>query len=424
MRKWILLGTSFCALSACGGGAEPGSDTSVPAAKSGSTATAVVRIADNFSVEWKQIEWHFVDGIALRTDDGPVALLTTDPIDACTRLAALARGSTDLRAFANAGAPVLIVVRNERYPQGSVQLIEPLSSMYLSSMYLMEAIPTLQTDGDRLVAKGQEPGDEPFADKPSLEYDINLAYASMAEFDPLAADAGPEAQWLRGLVQQARAGTEADVTATFFVDEDEDEWDSYSSRTTWFSVLKNWKDFNVIAAASGPDCATLVLQSPGFVGGSRKAIVRARGAGDQRKVFAAETSEDHGSEGNYVVGRVEHQALGAFPILDARAEGVADTGTVVIFSDGPIGEATWEQLVQKQRAVRAVTTDGFSNIYMLRTLEFAGPGVAAETVAARNIANAYIDETKIAGLIKQGEAGEPRIVANYRLPLKAPASAP
>jgi hypothetical protein len=417
MRKWLVLGMSFCALSACGGGAEPGSDTSVPAAKSGSTAMAVVRTPDYDSGELKQIERRFVDGVALRTDDGPVALLTADPIDACTRLAVLARGSTDLRAFAITGAPVLMVVRNEEYTQGSVQLIEPHSSLYLA-----EAVPKLQADGDRLVAKGQEPGYEPFADKPSLEYDIDLAYASMAEFDPLAADAGPEAQWLRGLVQQAGADTEATVTATFF--EDENDWYSYSSRATWFDVLSSWNDLNVIAAASGPDCVTLVVQSPGFAGGSRKAIVRARGAGDQRKVFAAESSDDYGSEVKYVVGRVEHQALGAFPILDARAEGVADTGTVVIFSDGPIGEATWEQLVQKQRAVRAVTTDGFSNIYMLRTLEFAGPGVAAETVAARNIANAYIDETKIAGLIKQGEAGEPRIVVNYRLPLKAPASAP
>lgn len=422
MCRRILLGLSFGALTACGGGAEPGADTAAPAAepaKPVSRAEAVVRTPDYDSTDMKLIERRYVDGVALRTGDGPAALLTATPIDACTRLAVLARGSADFSTFATAETPALVIVRNEEYPQGSAQLIEPGSSLYLA-----EAIPTLQTDGDRLVAKGQEAGHQPFADKPSLEYDVDLPYASMAEFDPLAADAGPEAAWLRGLAQQADADGDAEalVTATFF--EDESDWNSYSSRATWFDVLSNWDNFSVIAAAGGPDCATLVVQAPGFAGGSSKAVVRARGAGDQRKVFAAESSEDYGSEGNYVVGRVEHPTLGAFPIMDARAETVPDTGIVVIFSDRPIGGATWEQLVQKQRAVRAVAGVSYGTSFSLSNLEFAGPGVAAETVGAESVTNAHLDETTIAGLIKQGEPGEPSIVANFQLPLKAPAPTP
>jgi hypothetical protein len=344
-------------------------------------------------------------------------LLTAQPVDACLRLAVLARGSADFGAFASSEAPALVVVRNEEYPQGSVQLVATGSTTYLN-----QAVASLQTDGDRLVAKGEEEGHAGTLNKPSLEYDINLAFASMAEFDPVAADAGPEAAWLRGLLQQADADAEATVAATFL--EDESDYSSYSSRATWFDVLANWESFNVIAAASGPDCATLVLQTPGFSGGWSKVVLRARGAGDQRKVHAAESSEDQGSEGNYVVGRVEHPALGAFPIVDARAENIEGVGTVIVFSDRPIGEATWEQLIQRQRAARAVAGITFGDGYILSTLEFAGPGVAVASVPAEQISNASLDETAIGGLIKPSAPGQPSIVANFRLPLRTSSATP
>lgn len=418
MRKRILWGLSFGVLAACGGGTEPAA-TAAPAAepaKPVSRAEAVVRQPDYDSSEMKLVERRYVDGIALQTSEGPAALLTTTAMDACTRLAVLARGSADFGVFAGDGTPALVVVRNEEYPQGSVQLVEPGVTTFLAT-----AIPTLQADGDRLVAKGQEAGNEPFSDKPSLEYDVDLAYASMAGHDPLAADAGPEAAWLRGLARQADADVEATVAATFI--EDEDDWNNYGSRSTWFDLLSSWEDFSVVAAASEADCATLVVQAPGFAGGARRAIVRARGAGEQRKVFAAESSEDYGSEGNYFVGRVEHPTLGDFPILDARADATPDGGALVVFSDKPIGDAPWEQLVQSQRAVRAVAHSRYETIYMLGGLEFGGPGMAAQAVEAGTITNAYIDDSAIAGLINQGNPGEPRIVVNFHLPLAAPADA-
>ncbi len=420
MRKSILLALSFGALAACSGGDDSGAVTAAVAAapaKPASGVEATVRSLDYVDTGMKLVEHHYVDGMALKTPDGPAALLTTTPLDACTRLAVLARGSADLGSFATAEVPALLIVRNEEYPQGSVQLVAPGQTTYLS-----QPMPSLQTDGDRLVAKGQEEGSESTLNKPKLEYAVDLAYASMADFDPLAADAGPEAAWLRGLVQQAEPDAEATVTATFF--EDENDYSSYSSRSTWFDVLSNWEDFNVTAAASGPDCATLVVQAPGFSGGSRKALLRARGAGDQRKVHAAESSEDYGNEGNYLVGRVEHPKFGAFPIIDARAENIEGIGLVITFSDNKIGDATWEELLKTQRAARAVAGTSFGSSYMLSMLEFGGPGLAIESVPADQISNAFLDETTIGGLIKQSAPGQPSIVANFMMPLKAAAATP
>ncbi len=418
MFKRILLTLSLGVLTACSGSSEPGADTATAApAKPASGVEAVVRTPDYDDDGLKLVERRYVDGIAMRTADGPAALLTLAPIDACTRLTVLSRGSADFGAFGTDDAPALVIVHNEEYPQGSVQLVARGSRTYLS-----QAIASLQTDGDRLVAKGVEEGYAPHTEKPSLEFDVDLAYASMAEFDPLAADAGTEAAWLRGLVQQAKADVEATIAATFV--EDESDWNRYSSRSTWFDVLANWQDFNVIAAASGPDCATLVLQSPGFSGGWRKALLRVRGTGDQRLVHAAESSENYGDEGNYVVGRVEHPSYGAFPIIDARAENIPGTGTVIIFSERAIGETPWEELVQKQRAARAVASVTFGTGYMLSSLEFGGPGMPVETVAADQISNASLDETSIGGLIKQSAPGQPSIVANFRLPLKGSEAAP
>jgi len=409
MNRHLLLALMVVALSGCGDSEESVAESAAPTAR----ATALVRTADFSGSEMKMVERRYVDGVALRTSDSAAVLLSATPMDACTRLAVLVRGSTDFGPFASAEAPALALVRNEEYPQGSVHFLEQGSTTYLS-----QTLPSLQADGDRFIAKGVETEYAPT----HLEYDVDLPYASMAEFDPLVADAGPEAGWLRALVEQADADTEAVVAATFF--ENEADWNSYSARSSWFDVLGNWDNFNVIAAASGAECATLVVQMPGFSGGSRKAVIRARGPADQRKVFAAETSDDNAEEGSYVVGRVEHPTFGAFPIMAARAEEVADLGTVVIFSERPLGDASWEQLAQTQRVVRAVAGSSFGNNYMFGSLEFAGPGKAAETIPAQTISNAYIDETSIAGLVKQGEAGEPRIVVNFRAALKASAATP
>lgn len=414
MGKRILLGLAVAWLSACGGGGtgEPAAGAPSAPPKPTAKAEAVVRTPDFESGEMKLIERRYVDGVAFRIPEGAAVLLSPTPMDACTRLAVLARDSADFSAFATADAPALAVVRNAEYPQGSVHYLEQGSTTFLS-----QAIPSLHFEGERFVAKGQETHYGTDAGKPSLEFDVDLPYASIKDFDALAADAGPEAAWLRGLAKQAVVdGAEAVVAATFL--ENEEDWTSYSARSTWFDVLANWTDLNVIAAGGDADCATLVVQAPGFSGGWRKAILRARGPADQRKVYAAESSDDYAGEGTYFVGRVEHPTLGAFPIMDARAENLPDLGTVLIFSDKPIGEQTWEQLVQAQRVVRATTSASFGTNYMLGSLEFAGPGVAAETVPAETISNAYVDETSISGLIKQGGEGAPRIVANYRLALK------
>ncbi len=420
MRKQILVGLSIALLAGCGGGGDSGKDAAAPSGQPASRAEAVVRTPDYDGDGLKMVERRYVDGLALRTADAQAVLFSAAPMDACTRLAVLVRGSVDFRPFGSAQAPALAAIRNEEYPQGSMQFFESGSTTYLS-----QSLGSLQTVGDRFVAKGQETYYGTTESEPSLSYDIDLPFASMAEVDASAADAGPEAAWLRDLVQQADADPEAVVTATFF--DNEDDWNRYSARATWFDVLANWDDFSVIAAASGPDCATLVVQAPGFSGGWRKAVIRARGAADQRKVFAAESSDEQGGEGSYVVGRVEHPTLGAFPIVHGRAENVPDVGSVIIFSDRPIGDASWEQLVQKQRAVRGVASVSFGNSYMLGSIEFAGPGVAAETVPAGMMSNAYIDETTISGLIRQGEAGQPRVIANFQLALgaaPAPATAP
>ncbi|MGQ0800668.1 MAG: hypothetical protein ACT4NL_11225 [Pseudomarimonas sp.] len=420
MRKSILLTLSLAALVACSGGDDSGTVTAAGAAapaKPASGVEAMVRSQDYDDTGPKLTERRYVDGMALKTPDGPAALLTTTPLDACTRLAVLARGNADLGSFATSEVPALVIVRNEEYPQGSVQLVAPGVTTYLS-----QPMASLQTDGDRLVAKGEEAGSEFTLNKPSLEYAVDLAYASMADYDAVAADSGPEAAWLRGLVKQAEPDAEATVTATFF--EDENDYTSYSSRSTWFDVLSNWENFNVIAAASGPECATLVLQTPGFSGGSQKVLLRVRGAGDQRKVHAAESSEDHGSEGNYLVGRVEHPTLGAFPIIDARAENIEGIGTVITFSDKKIGDLTWEELVKQQRAARAVAGTSFGSSYMLSSLEFGGPGMSVESVPAEQISNAFLDETTIGGIINQSAPGPPSIVANFMMPLKAAATTP
>lgn len=179
----------------------------------------------------------------------------------------------------------------------------------------------------------------------------------------------------------------------------------------------------MIGAASGPDCATLVLRAAAFGGGARRAIVRAVGAGDERKVVAVETDDEYHEDGSYVVGRVEHPAFGAFPILYARAA-AADSGPVVVFGDRPLGEATWEELVTRQRVLRAVVTVTYGDSFSFGSYEIAGPGSEPATLGAASIINAYLDADTISALIEQGEAGEARITINFQLPLSGVAVGP
>ncbi len=415
MERKVIVGIAVAGLVALGAGSGFEA-TAASTAKASGRAVAVVRTPDYESSEMRLIERQYVDGVAYRLDDGAAVLLSATPMDACTRLAVLLRGSTDFSAFTSAAAPALAVVRNAEYPQGNVLFVEQGSTTYLS-----QSIPSLQTEGERFIAKGKEMlyGTE---GKPSLEFDIDLPYSSTGGFAAVAADGGPEAAWLRGLAKQAAGDAEAVVAATF--QENEEDWNSYAGRSTWFDVLSNWGQFSVVAAASEADCATLVVRTPGFSGGWQQALIRARGPADQRKVYAAESSDDHGGDDSYFVGRVEHPTLGTFPIVDARARAVADVGTEIIFSDKPIGDAGWEQLVTKQRAVRALASVSFGDSYMLSTIEFAGPGTAVDSVPAGSISNAHIDNTSIAGLIRQGGDDGRQVVANFRLALPTATASP
>jgi len=428
MRTGILAVLILGLVVGCGGGNDAGTaaargdgdgGAAAPAADKASRAPhaeAVARTVDYSSDTLETVERRYTDGVALRVGDERVAVLSLAPLDACTRLAVLARGDSGFGAFASEASPVLVLVRNTEYPQGSVQLVQPGVSVTLAN-----EIVGLETGSQRFVARGEQAGYDP-SEPPLVTYDVDLPYAGMDAFDPVAADASPEAAWLRAKAAEADADAEGAVAGSFL--ENEDDWNSYGSRMAWHDVLVNWDDFSVAAVASGPDCATLLVRAPGFAGGARVALLRASGAGDARKVFFAESRDEHDDGGRFVVGRVEHPAMGSFPIVDARAEWSDGSGPVAIFSERPIGTASWEELVKTQRAVRAVASSPVGDGYMLRSLEFAGPGVDVQSVAADTISNAYRDEASMAGLIRQGEAGQPRLVANFRLPLEPRAATP
>jgi len=375
----------------------------------GDHVAAVARMQDWDS--GKVVERRYVDGVAIRATEGTVALLTPAPVDDCQRLAVVMKNSIHVDSFASEEQPVLAIVRSDEYPEGSVQLIEPYSTTYLA-----ETVPGLEDAGDRMVAKGQtDPGSlSSDSDEPSLEYDVDLGFVSRDDYDPLVADSGAEAAWLRKLAAVPEADREAVVEASFLLDED--DYDSTSSRYTWAEILGDWEGVSVIAAASGPECATLVLRAPAFAGGARRAIVKAVGAGDARKVVAVETEDEYPEDGGYVVGRVEHPAFGAFPILYARAM-ASDSGPVVLFSDRPLGEAPWEELVARQRVLRTVVTQTYGDSFNFGSYEVAGPGAEPATLEAATLTNAYLDADNISALIKQGEAGGARVVINFQLPL-------
>jgi hypothetical protein len=204
----------------------------------------------------KVVERRYVDGVAIRADEGTVALLSQAPVDECLRLAVVAKKSVHVDAFSSDEQPVLAIVRNDEYPDGSVQLVEPSATTFLA-----ETVPALQDGGDRLVAKGQTDSGSLGSgqEAPSLEYDVDLPFVSMDAYDPVAADSGAEAAWLRELAAVPDDQREAVVDGSFLTNDD--DWNSTTSRYGWAEILGSWEDVSVIAAASGPDCATLVLRA-------------------------------------------------------------------------------------------------------------------------------------------------------------------
>ena len=406
-------------LGACGGAGSPAESAAAPV-KQGPHAKAVTK---RFSVDLDKLvveEKTYVDGLAMRFKDGAAVALTEAPISACAKLAVVANSGSEFQTEALSDKPVLMVVRNEQHPQGAILLVEPYSTTTLE-----EAFPALVTNGDALIASG-DVGDAGWgsidatkyaAEKsPHVRLDVSLPYSMRNEADAVAADTSAEAKWLRDLQTKARNDTQAVVDATLQVDPEDYRSSMTSSR--WFDVLGNWRNFSVSALATDKGCATMLLRAPGSAGGYREAIIQTRMAGDVRKVISAQTENTNSVEGNYFVGRIEHPALGAFPVVDARAFSEAGVGLVVYFSDKPIAAEPFESLVTKQRMMRAISTFQSGSQYGFSTFDLGGPGVPVEQIPAGNsTSNAFVDEKEIRGLIDLAEGDGPHVVVNFSLAL-------
>lgn len=418
MRVFVL--GVVAVLAACGG-AESGGEAAVaaPPAKQGPHAKAVTK---QFSIDMNKLvveEKTYVDGLAMRLKDGAGAVLTEAPLSACAKMAVVSRGNLEFDAAIFGEKPALLLVRNEEHPQGAILLIEPYSTTTLE-----DAFPTLVTEGDMLVASG-DIGDAGWGSidatkyggekAPHVRVDVKLPYSSIDRSDPVAADASPEATWLRETRAKAAADTQAVVDASLQVNME--EYSGSSTSNAWFDVLGNWSSLSVVALATDKDCATLVLREPGFAGGYREAIIQTQMVGGVRKVTAAQTESMDSVEGHYIVGRVEHAKLGAFPIVHARAASEEGVGLVVYFSDKPIAAEPFESLAAKQRMLRAVAGSQYGEQYSFSSYDLGGPGVPVEQISAGNsTTNPHVDEKEIAGLIRLSE-GEPRIMVNFNLAL-------
>lgn len=422
IMRAVAVGVIFL-LGACGGaGSGSESAAAVAPAKQGPHAKAVTK---RFSVDMDKLvveEKTYVDGLAMKFKDGAAAALTETPISACAKLSVTANSRSEFQTAALGDKPVLMLVRNEEHPQGAILLVEPYSTTTLE-----DAFPTLVTNGDALTASG-DIGDAGWGSidatkyggqkSPHVRLDVNLPYATRNDSDPVAADASPEAKWLRDLKAKVGSDTQAAVDASLQVDPEDYRSSMTSSR--WFDVLGNWSDFSVVALATDKGCATMVLREPGFAGGYSEAIIETRMVGDVRKVTSAQTESMDSVEGDYVVGRIEHPTLGSFPVVDARAFSEEGVGLVVYFSDKPIEAGSFESLVARQRVMRAISGVQFGSQYSFSQYDFAGPGVPVEQVDAGNsTTNPSVDEKEIAGLIKLGDGEGPRIAVNFRLPLAA-----
>ncbi len=408
-------------LEACGGGGSGGETVAANApVKQGAHATAVTKqfTIDNGKLQVE--EKTYVDGLAMRLKDGAGAVLTEAPLSACAKLAVVARGKLDYDAAILGDKPALLLVRNEEHPQGAVLLIEPYSISTLE-----EAVPSLVTEGDTLTASG-DVGDAGWGSIDATQYggekaphvrlDVRLPYASLDSADPVVADASAEAKWLREMRAKAATGGQAVADASLQVNME--DYSGSQASNTWFDILTNWANFNVIAVASDKGCATMVVREPGFIGGYTEAIIQTQMVGDVRKVTAAQSESIDSIEGNYVFGRVEHAKLGGFPVLHGRAAREADVGLVVYFSDKPIANEPFTSLVSKQRILRAVAGVEYGNQYSFSTYELGGPDVAVEQFdTGSSTTNAAIDEKEISGLIKLSEGEGPHIAVNFRLAL-------
>lgn len=411
-------------LCACGQ-TSVGKEASTPAdeARKGAHAHAETR---QFSVEMGKLivdEKNYVDGLAMRLKDGGAgAVLTEAPLSACAKLAVATRGNLEFNAASFGDKPTLVLIRNEEHPEGAILQLEPFSTTTLEDKF-----PGLVTEGDSLVAKA-DVGDAGWGsidatkygakNAPHVRVDVELPYASVASADAVAADASAEAAWLRDLQAKAQADTQTVVDGSVKVNEE--DYASYSAKGSWFDILANWSDLNVVALATDKDCATLVLRAPGFAGGYRQAIVETRMIDGTRKVVAAQTESMDSVEGSYFIGRIEHARLGAFPVVDARAAREEGVGLVVLFSDKPMAAEPFETLVTRQRVLRAVSSGEYSGQYSFSHYDLGGPGVTVEQIGAGNsTSNPSVDEKEIAGLIKLDgdEAGNPHIAVNFRLPL-------
>ena len=425
IMRAVVVGGVVALLGACGGtGTGTESASAVAPAIQGPHAKAVTR---QFSVEMDKLvvaEKIYVDGVAMKFKDGAAAALTETPISACAKLSVVVNSRSELQTAALGDKPVLMLVRNEEHPQGAILLVEPYSTTTLE-----DAFPALVTNGDALTASG-DVGDAGWGSidatkyggekSPHVRLDLNLPFATRNDSDAVAADASPEAKWLRDLKAKAGSDTQAAVDVSLQVDAEDYRSSMTSSR--WFDVLGNWSDFSVVALATDKGCATMVLREPGFAGGYSEAIIETQIVGDVRKVTSAQTESMDSVEGDYFVGRIEHPKLGSFPVVDARAYSIEGVGLVVLFSDKPIGAEPFEVLVAKQRVMRAVSGVQFGNQYSFSHYDFGGPGTSVEQVDAGNTTtNPSVDEKEIAGLIKLGEGDGPRIAVNFRLPLVAAA---
>ncbi|MEO7936323.1 MAG: hypothetical protein ABIR27_08690 [Dokdonella sp.] len=419
----VVVAGVIVALVACGG-TQPGSDAAAAStpAKQGPHAHAVTK---QFSIEGNKLvvaETTYVDGMAMRFKDGATVALTEAPISACAKLAVMANSRSEFETAALGAKPVLMLVRNEEYPQGAILLVEPGSTTTLEATF-----PALVTKGDALIASG-DIGDAGWGSidatkyggekSPHVRLDVNLPYSARSDAGAVAADASAEAKWLRELQAKAGNDTQAVVDASFLIDPE--DYRSGMSSSRWFDVLANWSDFSVVSLATDKGCATMVLRAPGFSGGYREAVIQTQLIGDVRKVISAQTEDFDNIEGDYFVGRIEHPKLGAFPVIDARAFSQPGVGLVVYFSDKLIGDETFESLVTKQRMLRAVSSFQSGSQYSFSHYDFGGPGLPVEQLDAGNsTTNAFVDEKEIRGLIKIGEGAGPHIAVNFSLALKA-----
>ncbi|MBL0162570.1 MAG: hypothetical protein IPP82_02650 [Xanthomonadales bacterium] len=145
----VVVAGMIAMLSACGEKGPVETAAAVPAAAQGPHAHAVTK---QFSIEGSKLvieEKTYVDGLAMRLDDGAGAVLTETPLSACAKLAIVAHGSLEFDAARFGEKPALMLVRNQEHPQGAILLIEPYSMTTLE-----DAFPSLVTEGGTLVASG------------------------------------------------------------------------------------------------------------------------------------------------------------------------------------------------------------------------------------------------------------------------------